>query len=180
MGVDIALFLLLLNARTTSSATEAITGYTAVALIAPAAVPVLCLGILATGLLLGWGTAWGVLRHWWVFIKLLLSLVMTVLVFAALLPIIHRIPDVAQSQTAEAVRERLGALGIQLMFPPIVSFLLLGVAVVLSIFKPRGLTPWTRRAVGLPSAEARKAGYHEYSGVTRFSVRTLGLARPSI
>ncbi len=149
MGLDIALFLLLLNARITNSVTEAIAGYFAAALIAPAAVPILCLGILATGLLLGWGTAWGLLRHWWVFIKLLLSVLMTALVFVALLTAIHSIPDIARLQTAEAVRERLGPLGIQLLFPPMVSFLLLGVAVVLSVFKPRGLTPWAAARTSL-------------------------------
>jgi hypothetical protein len=30
-----------------------------------------------------------------------------------------------------------------LMFPPAVSFGLLGVAAFLSFFKPRGLTPWS-------------------------------------
>jgi hypothetical protein len=144
MGVDIALFLLLLNARTTSNVTEAISGYTAVSLIVPIAVPPLCLGMLGTGLLLGWGTSWGLVRHWWVFLKLMLALGMTVLVFVALVPTIQSMPALARLDTAEAVRERLGPLTIQLMFPPIVSFLLLGVATVLSLFKPRGLTPWTR------------------------------------
>jgi hypothetical protein len=152
MGVDLALFLLLLNARHTSSATEAMTAYTAVALVVPAAVPVLCLGILVTGLLLGWGSAWGILRNSWVFIKLVLSLLMTALVFVALLPAIHGVPDISTLPSAEAVRERLGPLGIELIFPPIVSFLLLGVAVILSVFKPRGLTPWTRTDTALKTA----------------------------
>jgi hypothetical protein len=144
MGVDIALFLLLLNARTTTNAMEAIAGYKAVSLIVPIAVPPLCLGILVTGLLLGWGTPWGVLRYWWVFIKLLLSLLMTVLVFVLLLPGIHALPDLARSLTADAVRARLGPAGIQLMFPPAVSFAMLAAATVLSIFKPRALTPWSK------------------------------------
>jgi hypothetical protein len=33
-----------------------------------------------------------------------------------------------------------------LMFPPIVSFLMLGVAAVLSIFKPWRRTPWSHEA----------------------------------
>lgn len=144
MGVDIALFLLLFNARTTTNAMEVISGYKAVSLIVPIAVPPLCLGILATGLLLGWGTPWGLLRYWWVFIKLLLSLLMTVLVFVLLLPGIHALPDATNSLTADAVRERLGPAGIQLMFPPIVSFALLATATVLSIFKPRPVTPWAK------------------------------------
>jgi hypothetical protein len=52
-------------------------------------------------------------------------------------------PSIANSGTADAVRERLGPLTIQLMFPPAVSFGLLGVAAFLSFFKPRGLTPWS-------------------------------------
>jgi hypothetical protein len=145
MGVDIALFLLLLDARTTSNALDAISGYKAVSLIVPTAVPPLCIGILVTGLLLGWGTPWGLLRYWWVFIKLLLSLLMTVLVFVLLLPGIHALPNVTDSLTADAVRERLGPAGIQLMFPPIVSFAMLAAATVLSIFKPRAVTPWSKR-----------------------------------
>lgn len=147
MGADIALFLLLLNARTTTNATEAISGYTAVSLIVPIAVPPLCLGILLTGLLLGWGTSWGLLRHWWVFVKLLLSVTMTILVFVGLLPAIHSIPGIAQLATADAVRQRLGALTAQLLFPPAVSFGMLATATILSIFKPRGLTPWSRARV---------------------------------
>jgi hypothetical protein len=143
MGADIALFLLLLNARTTVNATEAISYYTAVGLIVRITIPPLCLGMLGTGLLLGWGTSWGLMHHWWVFIKLILALGMTVLVFVALVPAIQSMPALAGLATAEAVRERLGPLTIQLMFPPIVSFILLGVATVLSIFKPRGLTPWS-------------------------------------
>jgi hypothetical protein len=143
MGVDIALFLLLLNALTTTNATEAISGYTAVALIVRIALPPLCLGVLFTGLLLGWGTPWGLFRYWWVFIKVLLSLAMTILVFVALVPAIESMPDIAGSTTADAVRASLGRLTVQLMFPPAVSFGLLGVATVLSIFKPKRLTPWS-------------------------------------
>jgi hypothetical protein len=144
MGVDVALFVLLVGARTANTAIDAISGYTAVSRIVPIAVPPLCLGVLCTGLLLGWGTPWGVLRHWWILIKLVLSVAMTILVFGALLPAIHGMPDIRTCQTADAVRERLGPAGVQLMFPPTVSFALLGVATVLSIFKPKGLTPWTK------------------------------------
>jgi hypothetical protein len=144
MGVDIALLVLLVNARTASTAIGAISGYTAVSQIVPIAIPALCLGVLGTGLLLGWGTPWGIFRHWWIFVKFMLSAAMTILVFFALVPAIHSMPDVQNCETADAVRERLGDLGVQLMFPPAVSFSLLGVATVLSIFKPKGPTPWTR------------------------------------
>ena len=62
MGVDIALLVLLVHARTTSIAIDAITAYTAVSRIVPVAVPPLCLGVLATWLLLSSGTPWDLIR----------------------------------------------------------------------------------------------------------------------
>jgi hypothetical protein len=37
-----------------------------------------------------------------------------------------------------------GALPTMLLFPPVVSFLILGTATILSIFKPWHRTPWSR------------------------------------
>lgn len=145
MGVDIALFVLLMTARTTDDATLVISGFNAIGMIVPRAVPPLSLGILATGLLLGLGTRWGLIRYWWVLVKLLLSLVMTLLVYFSLLPAVGSMAVLADTTlSADAVRASLGPLPTMLMFPPIVSFLMLGAATILSIFKPWGRTPWSR------------------------------------
>jgi len=145
MGVDIALLVLLVTARTTDDAVRVASGFNAIRMIVPIAVPPLSLGVLATGLILGVGTRWGLIRYWWVLVKLLLSLIMTILVFVSLVPAVNRIAVLATTTTsADAVRATLGALPTQLMFPPIVSFLMLGVAAVLSIFKPWNHTPWQR------------------------------------
>jgi hypothetical protein len=145
MGVDIAVFVLLMTARTTDDPALVVSGFTAIRMIVPIAVPPLSLGILVTGLILGLGTRWGLVRYWWVLIKLLLSLVMTVLVFVSLVPAVNSIAVLSTTATsADAVRASLGALPTQLMFPPIVSFLMLGVAAILSIFKPWRRTPWSR------------------------------------
>lgn len=145
MGVDIALLVLLITARTTNDAALVISAFHAIRMIVPVAVPPLSFGILITGLILGWGTSWGLVRYWWVLVKLLLSLVMTVLVFSSLVPAINSlaIPSTT-SLSAEAVRASMGSIPTQLMFPPVVSFLMLGIATVLSIFKPWRRTPWTR------------------------------------
>jgi hypothetical protein len=148
MGVDIALFSLLMNARVTSDATEAISGYTAVTLIVPIAVPPRCLGMLLTGLLLGWGTTWGLVRHWWVFVKLLLSVGMTLLVFFSLLPGIKSLPGVAHLATADAVRAKLGTAGIALMFPLFAT--LLHVAEIIDI-KPWKCASFLRKRLSLRS-----------------------------
>jgi hypothetical protein len=145
MGVDLALLVLLIIARTTDDPTLVLSGFTAIGMIVPAVIPPLSLAILATGLSLGLGTRWGLLRYWWVLIKLVLSLVMTVLVFVSLVPAVSSIAvDSTASQSAEALRASLGALPTMLFFPPIVSFLMLGIATVLSIFKPWRTTPWSR------------------------------------
>ena len=145
MGVDIALLVLLLTARNSSDAALVASAFNAVRMIVPVAVPPLSVGILVTGLLLGLGTPWGLLRYWWVLVKLVLSLLMTVLVFTSLVPGVTSMAVLSTSGTsADAVRAGLGTLPTMLLFPPVVSFLMLGVAAILSIFKPWHRTPWSR------------------------------------
>lgn len=159
MGVDIAIFVLLMTARTSDDVAVVVSGFTAIRLIVPVAVPPLSLSILLTGLLLGLGTSWGLLRYWWVLVKLCLSLLMTVLVFLSLVPGVNELAKVDMTTvSADAVRASLGDAPTQLLFPPIVSFLMLGTATVLSIYKPWRRTPWSREAAternaGLKSVE---------------------------
>jgi hypothetical protein len=68
-----------------------------------------------------------------------------VLVFVALLPDALAIPDTLTG-SADQVRDSLGGEASGLVFPPVVSFTLLGVSLVLSVWKPGGRTPWARRA----------------------------------
>ncbi len=79
---------------------------------------------LASGVLLGLGTKYGILRYWWVLLKLILNIVLMVLVFFLLRP-----------GVAEAAQT--GAVG-QMLFPPIVSTSALVFAVILSVYKPWG------------------------------------------
>lgn len=145
MGVDIALLALLITARTTDDPALVVSGFNAIGIVVPVAVPPLSLLILLTGILQGLGTPWGLVRYWWVLVKLVLSLVMTVLVFLSLLPGIREMTVLADTtMSADALRASLGSLPNTLMFPPIVSFLMLGTAAILSIFKPWGRTPWSR------------------------------------
>lgn len=145
MGVDIALLVLLMIARTSSDPALVFSGFNAIRMIVPVTTPVLSVGILATGVILGLGTRWGLLRYWWVLIKLLLSVVMAVLVFTSLIPGVDDIAvSMANGASADAIRAGLGRLPTMLLFPPLVSFLMLGVATILSVFKPWRLTPWSR------------------------------------
>jgi hypothetical protein len=96
----------------------------------------------ATGILLGWGTQWGLLRYWWVFAKLLVALVLTALVFVLLLPAVTGVSGLDPAVTGDQVRTTLGTFPVQVMFPISVSFTALAFAAVLSVVKPWGRTPW--------------------------------------
>lgn len=145
MGVDIALLILLMTARTSGNAVLVASGFNAIRTVVPLAVPPLSLSILITGVLLGLGTNWGLFRYWWVLVKLSLSLLMTGLVFTSLVPGVNAIALLDLSSTsADAVRAGLGDLPTQLLYPPIVSFLMLGAATVLSVYKPWRRTPWSQ------------------------------------
>jgi hypothetical protein len=103
-----------------------------------AIVPLGCLAFL-TGLLMSLGTPWGLLRHYWVLIALLL----TTLALAVLLlhmPTVTRAADVARSADDAAA----ATLGGDVMHPALGLVVLVLVA-VLNTYKPRGLTRFGQR-----------------------------------
>jgi hypothetical protein len=90
---------------------------------------------LATGVVLGLGSRYGLVRYWWVLAKLVLNLVLTSLVLVALAPQVAVTAALARRFLAgEPVTVGVG----QLIFPPIVSPTALLVAMVLAVFKPWG------------------------------------------
>jgi hypothetical protein len=115
-------------------------------LVIPPAVPVLAGGMLVTGVLLGIGTKYGLVQWWWVFVKLVIGVVLTVLVFVLLLPGALGIPT-DLSGTADQIRDQVGREGRHLLFPPLVSFVALAFSLVVSVFKPWGRTRWGRARV---------------------------------
>ena len=134
IGVDLALLPLVLTGLTTDDGQTAAAAFGAVAILVPWTVPALSLLIVSTGVLLGLGTRWGLVRYWWVAVKLVLSLILTTLVFVALLPGVTAI-DVTGATSADEVRAALGE-PMNFLYPPVVSGLTLLAAVVLSVTKP--------------------------------------------
>ncbi|MEH0111113.1 hypothetical protein V6N00_15475 [Tersicoccus sp. MR15.9] len=134
IGVDAALVVL--------AVTSVVTGDRGVAGLCLAVLPLLLwpmavagLLTLATGLVLGWGTRYGVLRHWWVVVKLAITLVYLTLIPVGLTPTVldrarlgHELLD--GRATEAALR--------QLVFPAVVGPVLLVTAVVLAVVKPWG------------------------------------------
>lgn len=105
--------------------------YQALELVSVWPMTVSALVCLLTGVLLGLGSKYGLLKYWWVAIKL----VLTVLLLVALRPGVALVAEEGRKITAgESGSVAVG----DLIFPPIVSPTLLMVAVVLSVFKPWG------------------------------------------
>ncbi|HEV2755218.1 MAG TPA: DUF2269 domain-containing protein [Actinomycetota bacterium] len=94
----------------------------------------LALASLVTGLVLAFGTKWGLFRHYWVSISFLLTLFSTVVLILHM-PSVSTTTDVAQRVDGA----ELYALGGDLEHPSIGLVILL-VVHVLNVYKPPGLT----------------------------------------
>lgn len=100
-----------------------------------------------TGLVQSLGTAWGLFRHYWVIAKLSLSLVVTG-VLLLYLPTLTRLADAARSTTTSDDHLLPSASPVLHSAAALVVLL---VATALSVFKPRGLTPYGWRRLQRPS-----------------------------
>lgn len=99
----------------------------------------LAVASLATGLLMALGTRWGLFRHYWVVISLILTLI-------AVIVLLLHMPDVTATVdfAATASSDQLADLGGDLAHPAIGLALLL-VVQTLNLYKPRGLTRYGQR-----------------------------------
>jgi len=146
IGVDIVLLVLALTALTSTDPRTVAASYVAIGaftivLLVPAGVLTL-----ATGLLLGAGTRWGIVRYWWLTVKLVITVVLTTLVILLLRPRVAEVASRAEQAGAAGLsRDQLGNLPVDLVFPPSVSIVALLVATALAVYKPWGKTPFARR-----------------------------------
>jgi hypothetical protein len=92
---------------------------------------------LATGLVQSVGTPWGLFRHYWVLIKLLLTAVATAILLLHT-QAITRVAEIAAQRSLSATD--LARLRLQLVVDAAVAILALLVTTILSVYKPRGLT----------------------------------------
>ncbi|TIL35229.1 hypothetical protein [Mesorhizobium sp.] len=99
----------------------------------------LVLASLVTGLVQSLGTNWGLFRHYWVVTKLLLNVLVTIVLLLQL-ELIGYLADVS----AETMLSSADLRGLRMS--PVIhaagGLLVLLVPVVLSLYKPRGLTPY--------------------------------------
>ncbi|MEX2624237.1 MAG: DUF2269 domain-containing protein [Acidimicrobiia bacterium] len=121
--------------------------YTGMNVIAGSVIVPLAIASLITGVVISAGTRWGLFRHYWVVISLLL----TVLAVAVLLVETRTIGSLAEIATDPSTTpEELAALNSTLVHS-IGGLLVLLAVLVLNVYKPRGMTRYGWREESQPS-----------------------------
>ncbi|KQQ81085.1 hypothetical protein [Arthrobacter sp. Leaf137] len=111
--------------------------YVGMNLIGWAVIFPLSLASLVSGIIQGLGTVWGLLRHYWVLIKLIITAVATALLLVHLQPVTAM---AEMSLAADLAPSDMTGMRVQLVFDACAAILALLVTSVLSVYKPRGLT----------------------------------------
>lgn len=141
LGIDIVMGVLVFTALLTPDDRIKALSFQALELFAPRTLFATGAVCLITGVVLGLGSRYGLVRYWWVAAKLALNVVLTALVPLALSPGVSEAAERARRFVTGAPATL--AVG-DLIFPPIVSPAALLVAMALAVFKPWGRIPWKR------------------------------------
>ena len=128
--------------------------YLALDLTAWSALVPLALASLATGILQALATKWGLFRHYWVVVKLLITAFATVVLLLYTQTLDHLASVAAQTTLSE---EDLGVLQTSsVVLHSAIALLLLLVATTLAVFKPAGLTGygWRKQRQQRPAVDS--------------------------
>ena len=136
----VAAFLALAVAGLTSQDAQMVrAAYLAMELTAWFVIVPLSLASLLTGLVQSLGTKWGLFRHYWVLVKLLITILATIVLLMHMQPISLMAGAAAETTLSSAdLREPR----IQLVVAAGAALLVLLVATTLAVYKPRGMTPY--------------------------------------
>lgn len=140
----------------------------------------LSLAALITGLIDSFGTQWGLFRHYWVVMKLLLTVLATIILLVHTQPI-DRVAEVAAR--IDLASSDLRQLRLQLVGDAAAALFVLLVTTTLSVYRPWGMTPYGIRreseatAGRRPAANrrSRPAGRYVLIGIIGFVLLILAL-----
>ena len=135
IGIDVLVAVLVGTGALASDPAARGLAYQALATFVVVPMAVAAVATLISGVLLGLGTRWGLVRYWWVAVKLAMNLVLVVLILVLLRP------GMAEVGVAGAEIAATGSTDADLaflVFPPTVSLTMLTLAVVLAVAKPWG------------------------------------------
>ena len=128
--------------------------YLAMGLIAWYVIVPLALASLLSGLVMSVGTKWGLFRHYWVLISLLLTIIATIVLLVETQTISY-FADIAADPTTSG--DDLRALGNTLVHS-VGGIAVLLVILVMNVYKPRGMTRygWRKQHVKRPDPEHKE------------------------
>jgi uncharacterized membrane protein len=109
-----------------------------------------------TGLTLALGTRWGLVRHWWVLTKFVLTLIPVILIPLSLLPGYRALAALVNEAPPGQLVD-VGTSGPSLVIAAIVSTTMYLTSATLSVFKPWGRTRWGGRRPAEPARVAATA-----------------------
>lgn len=107
--------------------------------VAVYAIAPLAVASVVSGVIQSLGTPWGLVRHYWVLISLVVS------VFALVVLLLHLPAVAAMADRARDTGVAVDGMGGDL-FHSLLGLLVLLIPLVLNVYKPRGLTPYGWRA----------------------------------
>ena len=151
----IAAFLVLAIAGLTSADPQLVrVAYVGMNLIGWMIIFPLSLASLISGIVQGLGTVWGLFRHYWVLIKLIITALATALLLVHLQPVTVM---AGMALAADLGPSDMNAMRIQLVADAGAAILALLVTSVLSVYKPRGLTRHGQKALNKQQGQIRSA-----------------------
>lgn len=138
LGAVTAFLVLAVTAMTTEDEWAMRAAYTSMDVIGSSALVPLSFAALVTGIIQSLGTPWGLIRHYWVLMKLLITVIAT----GILLLYMGTLRALAEAAQDPATPIRVGE-ALPNLSPVLhagAALIVLLIALVLSIYKPRGLT----------------------------------------
>ena len=140
---SVAAFLVLAVSGLTSENAQIVrAAYVSMNFVTAYAIVPFCFASLITGVVQSLGTPWGLVRHYWVLLKLIVTVLSTLL----LLPharLIRHAADMALDAGFSGAD--LGRVRVQLVADSAAALVALLFATVLAVYKPRGVTPFAQR-----------------------------------
>jgi hypothetical protein len=146
LGVEATQVVLGLSAVSSTDPERVKATYLVMAFVGTTIVPPVALGSLATGLLQGLGTPWGLLRHYWVTVKLVINVTLILVGHEVFRHWLNRQAEVVRANpVATLTATDIGSVRLRLLAGLTTALVLLTTAAVLSVYKPWGRTPRGRR-----------------------------------
>lgn len=134
-GIDVVMAVVIFRALLTGDDATKAVNYQALELFAIWPSFVMGVSCLTTGVILGLGSKYGLVRYWWVTAKLAINLVLTTLILVALRPGVAEAAEDGRRIDAGQMSQLVVG---DIVFPPIVAPTAVLLAMYLSVFKPWG------------------------------------------